>query len=239
MGDPCRALRPCFGLHAARVRNWFLPIASWSWQRTYVTFWELHWRESHFYVSYPRSSIPHGHFPHRPQHHLEPAMPSPKSPGRAPDYSPSTPFPLSSGFKDILMEQKILLLATSAILSLSSLLVRPLRKQSLDKITPTPPKIHHQRNPWHPPLTALVLYHQWKHWSRHRRFLHLDLCGLLITTVNPLILKVMPLRPRFLHLCVRQRAKPQRSPNPNKARSPAQRVQPLLKQSWRLPRIQV
>ncbi len=84
-------------------------------------------------------------------------------PVEPPIYSPSTPFPLSSGFKDILMETEILLLATSAILSLSSLLVRPLRKQSLDKITPTPPKIHHQRNPWHLPLTALVLDQQWKH----------------------------------------------------------------------------
>ncbi len=63
MGDPCRALRPCFSLHAAGVRNWFLPIAPWSWQRTYVAFWGLHWWQSHSYVSYPRSSIPHGHFP--------------------------------------------------------------------------------------------------------------------------------------------------------------------------------
>ncbi|KAF4095521.1 hypothetical protein G5714_023124 [Onychostoma macrolepis] len=36
--------------------------------------------------------------------HLEPAMPSPKSPGRAPDLSPQHPLSMSSGFKDILME---------------------------------------------------------------------------------------------------------------------------------------
>ncbi|XP_026057424.1 microtubule-associated protein 4 isoform X2 [Carassius auratus] len=36
--------------------------------------------------------------------HLEPAMPSPKSPGRAPDLSPQHPLSMSSGFQDILME---------------------------------------------------------------------------------------------------------------------------------------
>ncbi len=36
--------------------------------------------------------------------HLEPAMPSPKSPGRAPDLFPQHPFSTSSGFKEILME---------------------------------------------------------------------------------------------------------------------------------------
>uniref|UniRef100_A0A9J8D9Y7 Microtubule-associated protein n=1 Tax=Cyprinus carpio carpio TaxID=630221 RepID=A0A9J8D9Y7_CYPCA len=36
--------------------------------------------------------------------HLEPAMPSPKSPGRAPDLSPQHPLSTSSGLQDILME---------------------------------------------------------------------------------------------------------------------------------------
>ncbi|XP_052451504.1 microtubule-associated protein 4 isoform X8 [Carassius gibelio] len=36
--------------------------------------------------------------------HLEPAMPSPKSPGRAPDLSPQHPLSMSSGFQDILVE---------------------------------------------------------------------------------------------------------------------------------------
>ncbi|XP_016339550.1 microtubule-associated protein 4-like isoform X6 [Sinocyclocheilus anshuiensis] len=36
--------------------------------------------------------------------HLEPAMPSPKSPGQAPDLSPQHPLSTSSGFHDIIME---------------------------------------------------------------------------------------------------------------------------------------
>ncbi|XP_059381236.1 microtubule-associated protein 4 isoform X3 [Carassius carassius] len=39
-----------------------------------------------------------------PSTHVEPAMPSPKSPGRAPDLSPQHPLSMSSGFQDILME---------------------------------------------------------------------------------------------------------------------------------------